>query len=214
MLSKMAMFKVPVSKEQLRVGERVFYDYQAAPYGAPVPRSGTWDGEAVIPVRELCGCNLADCVAEVALNRKVAEFNRAMQWRFVKGAHIFTFPSGYQRKLNHQGIYDGKGYVYHFDDSDPATDRQSERCEECKARGRDHRAALLQRGLGPTGLRKSCLYCFSNGRSIGLVKYEVGLLSRVCTAAIAPGTRTLRRSRQPEDVVRDAKEMYEDNGFG
>ncbi|KAG0584935.1 hypothetical protein KC19_3G245000 [Ceratodon purpureus] len=134
--------------------------------------------------------------------------------QFEKGDHLYNYPPGHKRALTHHGIYDGVRYVYHFDDSDPKTDDLYEKCGACKYIGRARRADLFSRGFPPSGVRKSCLRCFSNGRSIGRVKYEVGLLPRVWSGLIKPGTKSMRQSRAPDDVVRDAEYFYKGDAFG
>ncbi|KAG0624406.1 hypothetical protein M758_3G245400 [Ceratodon purpureus] len=156
-------------------------------------------------------------------NRCVQTSSQTLNWpvavlwnssQFEKGDHLYNYPSGHKRALTHHGIYDGEGYVYHFDDSDPKTDDLYEKCGACKYIGRARRADLFSRGFPPSGVRKSCLRCFSNGRSIGRVKYEVGLLPRVWSGLIKPGTKSMRQSRAPDDVVRDVEYFYKGDAFG
>ena len=202
---------VHIPSDQLRLRDRVFYKYQVSLNGEAGWLHGIWDGDAVIHVKHP-RCNCEDCVKAVAYNEIITR-----ERRFERGAHVYVFVPGgcYGGTIIHQGIYDGNGYVYHFDKSDDGVDLHYEKCEECRVRGEERRDSLRRRGLGPSGVRKSCLYCFSQGKlEIYHVIYGASLIDRFFAGISAPGTVSYSDSREPDIVVRDAKAFYDDNSFG
>ncbi|KAG0626602.1 hypothetical protein M758_2G137100 [Ceratodon purpureus] len=232
-----------VLKEQLAVGERVFYRDHNLANGDGCWYHGIWDGDAVIHVK-MPRCNCTNCAA-------AAEFNKEYALRFKEGDHLFSQceNNALGKPMFHQGIYDGKGYVYHFADEREKTDCDYEKCEECVARGTQRRLNLKARGLGPSGVRKSCLSCFSEGAKIDLVakNKEVNLVQRTARLLrilwkISPFSKKAQSNREitkyeanclqrrenrvtarlwkkikrpgAEEVVKKAKKFYEDDSFG
>ncbi|KAG0627333.1 hypothetical protein M758_2G192300 [Ceratodon purpureus] len=232
-----------VPKEQLAVGERVFYhrDHNLT-NGVGGWYHGIWDGDAVIHVK-MPRCNCADCAA-------AAKFNKEYALMFKKGDHLFSQceNNALGKPMYHQGIYDGKGYVYHFADEREKTDCDYEKCEECVARGTERRLNLKDRGLGPSGVRKSCLSCFSEGEKIDRVAdhdevnflqwmarivrilWKIFLFSKwaqINSHVTENGADSLQRREKrvtrlkktittprAEEVVNKAKTFYENNSFG
>ncbi|KAG0587146.1 hypothetical protein KC19_2G143100 [Ceratodon purpureus] len=220
-----------VLKEQLAVGETVFYRDHNSANGDGCWYHGIWDGDAVIHVK-MPRCNCANC-----LRKGITYFPQCEN--IALGKPMF-----------HQGIYDEKGYVYHFADEREKTDCDYEKCEECVARGtRQRRLNLKARGLGPSGVRKSCLSCFSEGARIDLVakNKEVNLVQRTARLLrilwkISPFSKKAQSNREitkyeanclqrrenrvtarlwkkikrpeAEEVVNKAKKFYEDDSFG
>ncbi|KAG0559859.1 hypothetical protein KC19_10G134900 [Ceratodon purpureus] len=216
----------PISKERA-VGKRVFFDRDPQ-LGY---KHGIWDGDAVIcnVMEQRCTCR--HCVA-------AADFNSTYVPKFKKGDHIYAEcePNYFGNRMYHHGIYDGKGYVYHFAASKPKLDCDFEKCEECRARGIRRRENLKSRGLGPSGIRKSCLYCFAEKDCIdkkrrdstpanttienqepyiSRIDYGVDLQQwRASKAPLSPIVCKNFKHRGADKVVQQARTFYEDDSFG
>ncbi|KAG0588368.1 hypothetical protein KC19_2G238700 [Ceratodon purpureus] len=214
----------PISKE-LAVGKRVFFDPNAQGY-----KHGIWDGDAVI-------CNVMEQWFTLAERKAAADFNSEYVPKFKIGDHLYSEcePNMFGHRMYHHGIYDGKGYVYHFATHHPEVDVAYENCEECRARGIQRRKNLKSRGLGPSGIRKSCLYCFAEKDCmdkrreadlvnttnknqdpyISHIEYGIGLEAwKESKVPLSPIVCHNFTDRGAEKVVHEARTFYENDSFG
>jgi len=133
-----------------------------------------------------------------------------------KGDHVWCHARGYKNAIQHHGIFDGTGGVYHYDTVEVDEHDQYkvdryyiyQNCSTCTS-------MLSQRekaGLPSTGVRFNCLRCFSHGKNVYRCEYEASIAGLLYRETGSRSTRACNRSG--EEVVRVAKWFHKNDKFG